>query len=389
VARDHDAGHGNDARGALASRGWVCPTTANSSAKLRAALLSCRCPFDYEARLRQLRDIENRMSQPGFWDNQEQARLVMQDKKKCVGVVEPIDKVRRLLEDGEVLIELGQDDPGAVEHDLEQNRVQIADILDKVEFQLMLGGEHDDKNAILTLQSGAGGVDASDWAEMLLRMYTKWSNSHEYEVEQSDYQPAEEAGIKSATMVVRGPYAYGRLKAEQGVHRLVRISPFDGQARRQTSFASVEVLPELDDDIEIKVEDKDLRVDTFRSSGAGGQHVNKTESAIRITHLPTGIVVSCQAERSQHKNRATAMKTLKAKLYQLEQAKRLEDLAKFYDGSSISWGNQIRSYVLQPYQMVKDLRTEVETSDVQGVLNGDIDEFIEGYLKLGAKAKKR
>jgi len=325
------------------------------------------------------------MSQPGFWDNQEAARQVMLDKKKCVAVVEPIDQVERLLADGEVLLELAAEQPDAVEADLAQNRAQIGEILDRIEFQLMLGGEHDDKNAILTLQSGAGGVDASDWAEMLLRMYAKWAARHGYEVEETDYQPAEEAGIKSATLVVRGPYAYGRLKAEQGVHRLVRISPFDGQARRQTSFASVEVLPELDDDIEIKIEDKDLRIDTFRSSGAGGQHVNKTESAIRITHIPTGIVVSCQKERSQHKNRATAMKTLKAKLYQMEQAKRMEDLAKFYDGSSISWGNQIRSYVLQPYQLVKDLRTDVETSDVQGVLDGDLDAFIEGYLKRGRK----
>jgi len=329
------------------------------------------------------------MSQPGFWDNQEQARLVMQDKKKCASVVEPIERVSRLLEDGGVLLELGAEDAAAVAPDLEANRKQVADILDKVEFQLMLGGEHDEKNAILTLQSGAGGVDASDWAEMLLRMYTKWANRNDFEVEETDHQQAEEAGIKSATLTVRGPFAYGRLKAEQGVHRLVRISPFDGQARRQTSFASVEVLPELDDDIEVKIEDKDLRVDTFRASGAGGQHVNKTESAIRITHLPTGIVVSCQNERSQHKNRATAMKTLRAKLYQLEQARRLEEVAKFYDGSSISWGNQIRSYVMQPYQMVKDLRTEVETSDVQGVLDGDIDEFIEGYLKQGVKAKRR
>ena len=329
------------------------------------------------------------MSLPGFWENQEQARLVMQEKKKCVGVVEPIDTVKKLLEDGHVLLELGKDEPAAVEDDLDKSRLQVRGILDKVEFELMLGGEHDDKNAILTLQSGAGGVDASDWAEMLLRMYTKWSNDHEYELEQTDYQPAEEAGLKSMTMAVRGPYAYGRLKAEQGVHRLVRISPFDGQARRQTSFASVEVLPELDDTIVVKIEDKDLRVDTFRASGAGGQHVNKTESAIRITHIPSGIVVSCQAERSQHKNRATAMKTLKAKLYQLEQAKQLDNLAQFYDGSSISWGNQIRSYVLQPYQMVKDLRTNIETSDVQGVLDGDIDDFIEGYLKLGTKALKK
>jgi peptide chain release factor 2 len=204
----------------------------------------------------------------------------------------------------------------------------------------------------------------------------------EYEYEELDYQAAEEAGIRYASILVKGPYAYGRLKAEQGVHRLVRISPFDGNARRQTSFASVEVVPELDDDIAVEIRSEDLRVDTFRSSGAGGQHVNKTESAIRITHLPTGIVVSCQKERSQHKNRATAMTALRGKLYQLELAKREEELAKFYgDRGSVSWGNQIRSYVLQPYQMVKDLRTDVETSAVDRVLDGDLDQFIEAWLK--------
>jgi peptide chain release factor 2 len=218
---------------------------------------------------------------------------------------------------------------------------------------------------------------------MLLRMYIKWAPYHDYEIEETDFQAAGEAGIKNATIMVKGPFAYGRLKAEQGVHRLVRISPFDGNARRQTSFASVEVVPELDDTVTVDIRKEDLRVDTFRASGAGGQHVNKTESAIRITHLPSGVVVSCQAERSQHKNRDSAMRTLRSKLYQLELAKREAELAKFYgDRGSISWGNQIRSYVLQPYQMVKDLRTDVETSDVSSVLNGDVDQFIEGYLKL-------
>lgn len=323
------------------------------------------------------------MTQPGFWDSAERAQTIVQKKKACVQVVEPIDAVLRLIEDGQVFLELGADDPAAVEADLVDTERKIDERLDQLEFQLMLGAEHDPMNAIVTLQPGAGGVDASDWAEMLLRMYIKWAAKHDYTVEESDFQKAEEAGIKNATIVIRGPYAYGRLKAEQGVHRLVRISPFDGQGRRQTSFASVEVVPELDDTIEVEIRKEDLKVDTFRSSGAGGQHVNKTESAIRITHIPSGIVVACQQERSQLKNRETAMRMLKSKLYQLELAKREAELAKFYgDRGSISWGNQIRSYVLQPYQMCKDLRTDVETSDVHSVLDGHVDPFIEGYLKM-------
>jgi peptide chain release factor 2 len=330
------------------------------------------------------------MTQPGFWDQAERAQNVVQKKKLCYQVVEPIERLLRLVDDGRTLVEMGRDDPAAVEADLQQVEAQIDAGAEKLEFQLMLGGEHDHRNAIVTLQPGAGGVDASDWAEMMLRMYIKWAAKHDYEVEETDFQKAEEAGIKNATILVKGPYAYGRLKAEQGVHRLVRISPFDGQGRRQTSFASVEVVPELDDDLAVEIRKEDLKVDTFRSSGAGGQHVNKTESAIRITHMPTGIVVACQAERSQHKNRESAMRTLRSKLYQLELAKREAELAKFYgDRGSISWGNQIRSYVLQPYQMCKDLRTDVETSDVQGVLDGDLDPFIEGYLKQRKEAVKR
>lgn len=281
-----------------------------------------------------------------------------------------------------MLLDLGADDASAVEQDLTGLRSQLDGILDRLEFQLMLGGEHDHRNAILTLQSGAGGIDASDWAEMLLRMYMKWAVSEGFEVIEQDAQAAEEAGLRSATVMIKGAFAYGYLKAEQGVHRLVRISPFDQNARRQTSFASVEVIPELDEAGEIEIVDKDLRIDTYRASGAGGQHVNKTDSAVRITHLPTGVVVQCQNERSQHKNKASAMKTLRSKLFQLEEAKRKDELAKFYgDRGSISWGNQIRSYVLQPYQMVKDLRTGVEIGNVQGVLDGDINSFIESYLK--------
>lgn len=322
------------------------------------------------------------MAQPGFWDEPEKAQVLVKQKKLCLQAVEPIDKVLGLIEDAGVLLELGAEEPGAVDSDLVELKGRVSQSLDQLEFQLMLSGEHDGHNAIVTLQPGAGGVDASDWAEMLLRMYVKWSERHDYDVEEMDFQKAEEAGIKNATIRIKGPFAYGRMKAEQGVHRLVRISPFDGNARRQTSFASVEVVPEFDDDVKVEILDKDLKIDTYRASGAGGQHVNKTESAIRITHLPSGVVVTCQNQRSQHKNRDSAMRTLRGKLYQLELAKREEELAQFYgDRGSISWGNQIRSYVLQPYQMCKDLRTDTETSDVDGVLDGDLDSFIEAYLK--------
>lgn len=330
----------------------------------------------------ELDEIEQKMLQAGFWNDQEKAQLVVAQKKKCVVVVQPIEELEQLLEDDHVMLELAEEDPGSVEEDLQELGRRIGEMLDKLEFQLMLGGEHDDKNATLTLQSGAGGVDASDWTEMLLRMYVRWSGNQDFDVEELDLQSAEEAGIRSATILIKGAYAYGHLKAEQGVHRLVRISPFDANSRRQTSFASVEVVPEMDDEIEVEIVDKDLRVDTFRASGAGGQHVNKTDSAVRMTHIPTGIVVSCQNQRSQHKNRAQALKTLKSKLYQVEVAKREEELSKFYgDRGSISWGNQIRSYVVHPYQMVKDLRTGVETSNVTAVLDGALDPFIDEYLK--------
>ncbi|MFO1054344.1 MAG: peptide chain release factor 2 [Planctomycetota bacterium] len=353
----------------------------------KSASSSSRRDFDYEVKLRELRGIEHRMSQPGFWDRQEQAQATVGEKRKLGSVIEPIDRAQRLIEDMQVFLELGEDDPESVDGDLTKAGAELVRTLDDLEFQVMLSGEHDAKNAIITIAPGAGGVDAADWAEMLSKMYLYWAKDHGFDVEEQDWQPAEEAGIRSATFLVKGPYAYGRLRAEQGVHRLVRISPFDGQARRQTSFASLEVIPEMDDDISVEIDDKDLKVDTYRSSGAGGQHVNKTESAIRITHLPTGIVVTCQQERSQHKNRAHAMKVLKSKLYQLEEAKRKAEIAAFYgERGSISWGNQIRSYVLQPYQMVKDLRTGVETSNVDAVLHGELDRFIEAYLK-GVRVK--
>jgi peptide chain release factor 2 len=290
------------------------------------------------------------------------------------------DSLKRRLDDLAVLIEwanAGED----VEGDLARGLDELQQEVDAAETKKMLGGEHDQANAIVTIHPGAGGTESQDWAEMLLRMYLRWAERRGFRRELMDYQPGEEAGIKSATVLFTGEYAYGLMAAEAGVHRLVRISPFDQAARRHTSFASVYVWPELPEDVDIEIDEKDLRVDTYRSSGAGGQHVNVTDSAIRITHLPTGIVVSCQNERSQHKNRAQAMKVLKARLFDLkmkEQAARLEQIGG--EKRDIAFGSQIRSYVLQPYQMVKDLRTRYEVGDPARVLDGDVDPFIKTYL---------
>jgi peptide chain release factor 2 len=263
----------------------------------------------------------------------------------------------------------------------EGKTLELERLLREMELRQMLGGEHDSGNAIVEIHAGAGGVDAQDWTEMILRMYLRWCERRGFKTELVEVSPGESAGIKSATFTVEGPFAYGYLHAEVGVHRLVRISPFDGNARRQTSFASVFVSPEVDDDIEIEIRDEDLRVDTYRSSGAGGQHVNKTDSAVRLTHLPTGIVVACQAERSQHKNRATAMKVLRARLYELELQKQRERMAELAKGKKeIGFGSQIRSYVLHPYRMVKDHRTGEESGNTDAVLDGDLDRFVESYL---------
>jgi peptide chain release factor 2 len=258
---------------------------------------------------------------------------------------------------------------------------QVAGEMAQTELTLLLGGPDDRRNAIVILHPGAGGTEAQDWAEILLRMYLRWCDRRGYRKEILEFQPGEEAGVKSVTFLVEGDYAYGYLKAEAGIHRLVRISPFDANSRRHTSFASVFVYPEVDDDIKIEIDDADLRVDTYRSSGAGGQHVNKTDSAVRLTHFPSGIVVACQNERSQHKNRAMAMKILKSRLYELEIEKQKEKMESYHKTKKdIAWGSQIRSYVLHPYRMVKDHRTNIEIGNADGVLDGDIDEFIQGYL---------
>jgi peptide chain release factor 2 len=336
-------------------------------------------------------ELEHAMAEGSIWADAERARQAVEEVKSLKRWVEPYRTLRRRVDEAEELNELLEADPQgdpAMQRSLEEEADAIAAQLETLELQNMLQGRDDARDALLTIHPGAGGTESQDWAEMLMRMYVRWAERHGFRVEVLDLLPGEEAGIKSAEIQISGQYAYGLLKAEKGVHRLVRISPFDAQSRRHTSFASVFVYPVVDEDIEIEIRDDDLRVDTFRASGKGGQHVNKTSSAVRITHLPTGIVVSCQQERSQYKNKATALKMLKARLYERAVAERDAKKAEVdKQKTEIAWGNQIRSYVFQPYTMVNDHRTELKVNDVQKVMDGDLDQFIEAYLKrFGSKA---
>ncbi|GIW45147.1 MAG: peptide chain release factor 2 [Candidatus Binatia bacterium] len=343
--------------------------------------------FDVAGKEKRLAELDRQAATPEFWTDRERAKVVQRERAEIQRLLESWHQLTRQLDDARVLLEFARE--GDTESISELQRVvgHLREQLERVELERLLAGEHDSGNAILTIHPGAGGLEAQDWAEMLLRMYLRWAERHGFKTEILDLQPGEGAGIKSATVAVEGPYAYGYLKAEVGVHRLVRISPFDANARRHTSFASVFVYPDLDEDIEVKIDEKDLRIDTFRASGAGGQHVNKTDSAVRITHLPTGIVVTCQNERSQHKNKSMAMRILRARLYELELKKRQEQIAELAEGQrEIAWGSQIRSYVLQPYRLVKDHRTGVEVGNADAVLDGDIDVFIEAYLRQQAQA---
>jgi peptide chain release factor 2 len=355
-------------------------TSSADTTTFRSAQRICGAIFDASRPADELAKIEARVGEPDFWKDQEAAQKLLQRRRRLEEDLTLSQSLQRRVDDLAVLAEWAEAGEPVMD-DLSRALDELGEQVETGETKKMLGGEHDRRNAIVTIHPGAGGTESQDWAEMLLRMYVRWTERRGFKREVIDLQPGEEAGIKSATFTVTGDYAYGLLLAEAGVHRLVRISPYDQAARRHTSFASVYVWPELPEDVDIEIEEKDLRVDTYRSSGAGGQHVNVTDSAIRITHLPTGIVVSCQNERSQHKNRAQAMKVLKSRLFDLkmkEQAARLEQLGG--EKKDIAFGSQIRSYVLHPYQLVKDHRTKAEVGDVNRVLDGDIDAFIKTYL---------
>ncbi|MBI39421.1 MAG: peptide chain release factor 2 [Leptospiraceae bacterium] len=338
-----------------------------------------------EGQLAEMQDMEDLMTQPDFWDDPDKAREMSQRKSALEKKLIPWKDLNRDLEDFPDLVELTieeMDDTDQALAQLSREYATIEERFEDVQLAEALLGKDDQLNAIVTISSGAGGTESQDWAQMLLRMYTRWFDRKGFGYETLDLQDGEEAGIKSASLLVKGESAFGYLKSENGVHRLVRISPFDSNKRRHTSFASVHVAPEIDDEIEVNVEEKDLRVDTYRASGAGGQHINKTDSAIRITHIPTGVVVQCQQERSQHKNRDKAMKMLRSRLYELEREKREEDAeSRAGEKRDVSWGNQIRSYVFHPYKMVKDLRTGFETSDPESIMNGELDDMVKSYLK--------
>jgi len=348
--------------------------------ELRDKFENIKTTVDVDKIKEKLSRIEKELSDPSVWSDQRRAGKLGQQAQALRSQLDLLNKVQELFENIDIAVELSEEDESYLEN-LNELLKEAEDMVKEFELNILLSSPYDAYNAYLSVHPGAGGTESQDWASMLLRMYIRWAERNNYKVTIIEEQPGEEAGIKSATINIAGPYAYGKLKYEAGVHRLVRISPFDANHRRHTSFASVSVFPEMDDDVEIDIRPEDLKIDTYRAGGAGGQHVNRTESAVRITHIPTGIVVTCQNERSQHQNKATAMKILKAKLFELElEKKRQEKMKLMGEQKDIAWGNQIRSYVFQPYTMVKDHRTNYETGDVQAVMDGYIDDFIEKEL---------
>jgi len=350
--------------------------------RIEAALALVRRSLDWDRAVRRLDELNARVEDPKLWDDPKKAEEVMRERRRLDGAIGTVNEIGREMADAIEFIELGEaeDDQAVVSEGL-ATLARLAERADADKVQALLAGEADANDTYLEIHAGAGGTESQDWAEMLMRMYSRWAERKGYKVEVVEYQAGEQAGIKSATLLIKGENAYGYAKTESGVHRLVRISPYDSSARRHTSFSSVWVYPVIDDNIEIEINESELRIDTYRSSGAGGQHINTTDSAVRITHIPTGIVVASQGDRSQHKNRATAMNMLKARLYEAELAKREAVTAGEYEAKTeIGWGRQIRSYVLQPYQMVKDLRTGVTSSSPGDVLDGEIDDFIAAAL---------
>jgi peptide chain release factor 2 len=346
--------------------------------------------FDLDTKEKELEGLQKTMSMPNFWQkNQDEISRVNQEASVLKDSVDSWNKFYHDAEDARLLIQMAYDeDDESVLKDIQNDVLILEENVKQLEFQSLLSDPDDKRNAIVSINAGAGGTEAQDWAEMLFRMYLRWAESRKLAASVIDYLAGEEAGIKSVTFTVNGPYAYGYLKSEHGIHRMVRISPFDSSGRRHTSFASVSVIPEVDNEIDIKIEDKDLRIDTFRASGPGGQHVNKTSSAIRITHLPTNIVVQCQNEKSQHRNKDTAMKVLKARLYEVEKNKLDQKKQEAHQNQKdIAWGSQIRSYVFNPYRMVKDHRTNEEVGNLDKVMDGGIDVFIDAYLKMNIQKK--
>jgi len=351
-------------------------------------LITCGGIFDVAVTKQRIEALEHEISNPEFWSKTEKRNTIIKELKALKGRYTPFRECEDQASEFKDLIGIVEaNDAVSIQH-LKDDLLHLDKQLERLEFQRLLGAEADKNNAIISINAGAGGTESCDWAAMLTRMYKRWGDEQGFKCREVDFLAGEEAGIKSATFVLQGLFAYGYLKGENGVHRLVRISPFDSNKRRHTSFASVEVIPEIEDDIQIQILSQDLRVDTYRAGGAGGQHVNVTDSAVRITHLPSGIIVQCQNERSQHKNKASAMKMLKSKLYNLEISQRKEKLQSDYASKTkIEWGSQIRSYVLHPYNLVKDHRTEHEDSDSRGILDGDLDGFLEAYLKMKAEKK--
>lgn len=339
--------------------------------------------FDISELEKELEELEQETTKDGFWNDSENSTVVLQKIKNIKSKIDKINELKTLYEDIETLTIIGLEEKDeSIIPEVTQSFKKIQKLIDKVEIETLLNGKYDKNNAIISLHPGAGGTESQDWVEMLYRMYARWANKNGFSFQEVDFLPGDDAGIKSVTAIVSGENAYGYLKCEKGVHRLIRISPFDSSGRRHTSFASLDVVPEITDDIQIEIRAEDLRIDTYRASGAGGQHINKTDSAVRITHIPTGIVTSCQTERSQIQNKENAMKMLKSKLYEIkerEQKETIDDIKGEY--KDIAWGSQIRTYVFHPYNMVKDHRTNHEEGNIDAVMNGEIDEFIDCYLK--------